>query len=131
MMTFQRYVRTKEGLSYRKQGNRLIHSSRKKKIVAPVTRSRVHGSRRDLDQCVRPGLMCPSTCCFAEKRSYEEKSWQKYENLTNIRIHVFIVYTCFDSYRNKTIISQRAQLMIRTYVEVSCFHSCTITGDHS
>ena len=48
----------------------------------------MYGSHRDLDKCVRPGFMCPSTCCFVEKRSYEEKSRQKYENLTNIRIHV-------------------------------------------
>ena len=27
----------------------------------------MHGSRRDLDRCVRPGFMCPSIWCFAEK----------------------------------------------------------------
>ena len=37
------------------------------------------------------GLAVPSTWCFAEKCSYEEKSWQKYENLTNIRIHIRIL----------------------------------------
>ena len=46
-----------------------------------------HGWRRDLNRCVRPGFMCPGTRCFAEKRSPEEKSWRKCENLTNIRIH--------------------------------------------
>ena len=41
-----------------------------------------------VDQCVRPGFSRPSTSCFAEKCWYEEKSWQKYENLTNVRIHM-------------------------------------------
>ena len=31
-----------------------------KKLWAPDTRPRMLGSRRDLDQCVRPGFMCPS-----------------------------------------------------------------------
>ena len=56
---------------------------------APAMRFRVHGWHRDLYQCVRPGFMCPSTYCFAEKCSCEEKSWQKYEKLTNIRIHIY------------------------------------------
>ena len=62
----------------------------KKKLCAPATRFRVHGSRRDPDQCVRPRLSCPSTCCFAEKCSCEKKNWQKYEKLTNIRTHIWI-----------------------------------------
>ena len=51
-----------------------------------------------------------------------------------IYIYIYYIYidnlyqvpgTRFDTYRNNTIISQRAQLMIRTYVEVSFFRSYT------
>ena len=37
--------------------------------------------------------MWPSTRRFAEKRSYEEKRWQKYENLANIRKRIPGTYT--------------------------------------
>ena len=84
-------VRTYKRKASRFETREIVLSTpaRKKKLWAPATRFRLHGTRRDLDQCVRPGFSCPSTYCFAEKCSCEEKSWRKYEKLTNIRAHLY------------------------------------------
>ena len=36
--------------------------------------------------------MCPNTWCFAEKCWYEEKNWENYENLINVRRHIVSIY---------------------------------------
>ena len=47
-----------------------------------ATRSRVHGSRQDLDQCVRPGFLCRPMCPVAKKCT----GTKKYESFDNIII---------------------------------------------
>ena len=49
-------VRDKNKIKPSKQGNRLIHFRPKKSLSGFATRFRVHGSRPDLDRCVRPGF---------------------------------------------------------------------------
>ena len=82
------YVQNKAS---RTETREIVLSTPAGNLFLSVTRSRAHGSCRDLDHCVRPGFMCPGTNYVAEKCSYAEKSWQKYEKNRNIRMQMYVV----------------------------------------
>ena len=78
-----------------------------------------------VDQCVRPGFSRPSTSCFAEKCWYEEKSWQKYEKLTNVRIHLYLSTFLSGGYQHEP-----GAVFVKKYARLLSFllNKCGING---
>ena len=84
-----------QNLASRTETRQIVSSTpNEKKNFAPAMRVKVHGSRPDPNQCVRPGFSHVNHLAFCKNCSYEERCSEKYDNFAKIRyIHPSDTFT--------------------------------------